>query len=203
MLNLKKALTKFKELDKQKKIVIGFIIFGFFLLIIILVLSPKSMSPPSVSPTNRPTPTPTPTPILRKATMLFLSPAYKNLKVGESLPVTVNLAKEMADSVNVVLHYDPKFLAIEAVKNGKIFPKIDSQKNEKGKLTITAGKTKVATSSPTIVLKTAEVFFGFTLKALNATSSAVVYFDPKETTTDKNGFNILGLTMGGSYRIDK
>lgn len=203
--NLKKEFSHLKTLPPKKKILLAAIFVTLFVAsflgatVLSLNLTKKPPTPVGKEPltTREPTLAFTPTP--KPRALLSLSPSDKLLKVGEAIPVSVSISEETAQAVDIVLTYNAKVFSAKNITKGEAFPLLLQKKIDKGRVTVSASidPKKSGTSAAS-----GEVF-SFTLTALSATPSSAVNFDTSQTTVAKNGENILGTAVGGSYEVIK
>lgn len=191
---LKNDLKDFKKLDVESKL---YVVFFFIIIIIAAVLTGSSIQSNASTTSAEPATQTTESVSTKSTSTLALSPSTLELKVGEELPVSVVLSKNPVSAIDVVLTYDPAVFSLSNLKNGTVFPKLLTQKMEEGKLTVSASLDPADT-------KDAEVgeVFSFTLKALAPAEESVVEFNRDSTLTALNGENVLGVTVGGSYKVN-
>lgn len=129
---------------------------------------------------------------------LILTPSRATLKVGETLPVSVRLSKQPVQAADIVLNFDPKYIAISDIKNGPNFPIVLNQKINENNVSVSLS------ISPTNLDKPGEGdVFTFMLKGISPTPNTKVDFNIEDTIAATDGVNVLHTIVGGSYTITR
>ncbi len=194
---IKKDLKNIGKLPPEKKLAIVFIL-------IILFIVSYSVSK-SLSNRNLVTQGPgtadesgTASAQMQPRTGLTISPVSKNLSIGKQEKLEVVLSKLPVTAVDIVLTFDPTLVDVTNVQNGPLFQRVLQNKVDNGKIIFSAAVT------PQNATNTKEgTVFTFMVKAKKEAPAALIGFDPRATVAALNGENMLGSTVGGTYKIVK
>jgi hypothetical protein len=133
---------------------------------------------------------------VKDQTNLLVIPASLSFKVGQSHRMSVFVSKGDIQAADVVLKYDPKVFMVSDIKAGKDFPMLLNQSIINGQVAVSVSigpdnAKKLATGE----------LFTFNVQALSPAATTLISFDPKNSTTAKDGENTLQVTTGGSYTV--
>lgn len=182
-------MQDFHKLQPDRKLaVIGIMIFVFVFAILVSIYVSKSGGLTQL--TQRVTNPTSQTEQKADATTLSMTSDVTSLSVGNSATVTVNIANNPVQAVDIAVNFDPNMFTASNIVNGTVYADILRSEITDGQVVVSA---TVSPSDPTD-LKTGDVF-SFTLEALSAGSGELT-FDPELTITAKNGVNTLGTAEG-------
>lgn len=194
---LGKDIKDFNNLDPQKKLMVaGIVLLLFVGSIFVGAYLSRGGSPIVNNPTTKQTGT---APTKKPSTTLKIT-AKKNMRIGESQVVTVDLSSVAVTAADVVVTYDPDVLTVSDVQNGNVFAKVIQKKIDatNGAMTF-SGSVDPANPND---LKMGNVV-SFKIKAKKEAKATLLQFAKNDTVTAINGENTLGLTTGATININK
>ena len=205
--NLKKEIKQFKKLKTPNKLSILFIYLLLFIIgilvgnIFIKGTTPalKTSGQERVLPTKALFPT-QPAPTKKPEATLSLYPSSQTLKLNEPATIAIMLDGQPADAVDVVVNFDASVFQASNLRKGTAFSDYPQQAfkidNRQGIITVSAVHTN-QTPFPSLPVTIAT----FSLTGTKEIVPSYVSFDRDATVVAKDGVNILGPALGGSYIV--
>lgn len=207
--NLKKEIKQFKKLKAPNKLSILALYFLLFLLgLIVGNFLTKGATPPiKSSGQERAAPTkilfPTqPAPTIKPQATLRIYPGSQTLRLNDPVTVAIILDAAAVDAIDAVINFDATVFKASNLSKGSAFTYYPEQAfkidNKLGKISVSAVRD-AQTPFPPLPVTVAT----FSLTALQEIAPSSVSFDTTATVAAKDGVNILGFALGGSYIATK
>lgn len=149
-----------------------------------------------------PAPTPAPTaqtettPTSMNGGSFSLVPSSATIRVGQGVPVSVELTGDTVQAADVSLTFDPRFVQVSDIKATANFPVLIKQSAVNGKMMATVSISPEKSQSPA-----AGSVVTFILKGVAPAPSTRLDFVTAETVAAKDGNNILTKMTGGMYVV--
>ena len=197
MQKIRQAIEEFRDLPSRNKIgALAFLFFLFLFAFFVTIFYWRMRTPRPSSPSQTPPPVTKKEPALAT---LSLVPENQTVKAGSTFLVTINFktGDYKVDTVDAVLSFDPKLLAVEKISPGMFFAEYPIKKWQDGQVMLTG--TIGAQGKQTGGAKGEGALGTIKFKALTPGSASVRF--AKNSLVVTKGKNVLGKTKGAVFEI--